>query len=263
MCSSRVSFSHLEKVHRHLEQYFERFSNLLGAGNGRYIQTLMVPTRAFLKVLLGDKDSNFLLHHYIKESNIIHKVSGYGAKRRRSFLRYHIKRMQGGNNYNEEGRSLHIYENLSRSEVFERAEKKDEVTVKYEVKLEDGTVVEKSPEGGVEFLVNDGHLCPAIAKAVVTMWKEEKAILRVEPESQHGLCVLIGCVMLGDLHRMVFRPFLQMQCQTVEPRLRLDILQSSRMASFFYKKGHDEEDLLEFKWIKRRLLKALIRRLLP
>ncbi|KAI3870964.1 hypothetical protein MKW92_041499 [Papaver armeniacum] len=115
MYDSRISFSQLEKVHRHLELYFERFRNLLGAGNRRYIQTLMVLTRAFLKVLLGDNDSNlhslgeksseqnvsdssmaindflFLLdidninlvklRHYIKESNIIHKVSGYGAKR--------------------------------------------------------------------------------------------------------------------------------------------------------------------------------------
>ncbi|KAI3995975.1 hypothetical protein MKX01_037472 [Papaver californicum] len=116
MYDSRISFSQLEKVHRHFELYFERFRNLLGAGNRRYIQTLMVLTRAFLKVLLDDKGSNLLslgeksseqttvsdsslaindflflldidninlvkLRHYIKESNIIHKVSGYGAKR--------------------------------------------------------------------------------------------------------------------------------------------------------------------------------------
>ncbi|KAI3854561.1 hypothetical protein MKW92_042093 [Papaver armeniacum] len=115
MYDSRISFSQLEKVHRHLELYFERFRNLFGAGNRRYIQTLMVLTRAFLKVLLGNKDSNlhslgeksseqnvsdssmaindflFLLdidninlvklRHYIKESNIIHKVSGYGSRR--------------------------------------------------------------------------------------------------------------------------------------------------------------------------------------
>ncbi|MCL7052148.1 hypothetical protein MKW94_027669 [Papaver nudicaule] len=116
MYDSRISFSQLEKVHRQLELYFERFRNLLGAGNRRYIQTMMVLTRAFLKVLLGDKDSGSLtlgeksseqkaasdssmaindflflldidninlvkLHHYIKESNVVHKVSGYGAKR--------------------------------------------------------------------------------------------------------------------------------------------------------------------------------------
>ncbi|KAI3974022.1 hypothetical protein MKX01_030598 [Papaver californicum] len=115
MYDSRISFSQLEKVHRHLELYFRRFRNLLGGGNRRYIQTLMVLTRAFLKVLLDDKDSNLVsvknplnkktvsdssmaindflflldidninlvkLRHYIKESNIIHKVSGYGAKR--------------------------------------------------------------------------------------------------------------------------------------------------------------------------------------
>ncbi|OVA20353.1 Helicase-like [Macleaya cordata] len=119
MYESKITLSQLEQVHKHLELYFERFRNLLGAGNRRYIQTLMVLTRAFLKVLLKEKDGNPLspcadsqissgqkgvcdssmaindflfsldidninlvkLRHYIKESNIIYKVSGYGAKR--------------------------------------------------------------------------------------------------------------------------------------------------------------------------------------
>nr|DAD44682.1 TPA_asm: hypothetical protein HUJ06_002912 [Nelumbo nucifera] len=75
---------------------------------------------------------------------------------------------------------------LYKSGVLERAEKKDEVTVKYELKLEDGTLVAKSPEDGVEFLVSDGHLCSAIAKTVVTMRKGEQAILRVEPKYAFG-----------------------------------------------------------------------------
>eukprot|EP00268_Persea_americana_P011952 TRINITY_DN15002_c0_g1_i13.p1 TRINITY_DN15002_c0_g1~~TRINITY_DN15002_c0_g1_i13.p1 ORF type:complete len:550 (-),score=136.37 TRINITY_DN15002_c0_g1_i13:354-2003(-) len=75
---------------------------------------------------------------------------------------------------------------LSTSDVLERAQKKDEVTVKYEVKLEDGTLVARTTEDGVEFLVNEGHLCPAIAKTVVTMRKGEKAIVRVEPKYAFG-----------------------------------------------------------------------------
>ncbi|RWR73384.1 peptidyl-prolyl cis-trans isomerase FKBP65-like protein [Cinnamomum micranthum f. kanehirae] len=71
---------------------------------------------------------------------------------------------------------------LSTSEILERAQKKDEVTVKYDVKLEDGTLVARTTEDGVEFLVTEGHLCPAIAKTVVTMRKGEKAIVRVEPK---------------------------------------------------------------------------------
>lgn len=97
-------------MHNHLEKYFGRFRSLLGAGNQRYIQTLMVLTRAFLQVLLKEEEldvgrdaekaagtkvtfdssmaiNEFLfslnidninlvkLVRYIKESNIIHKVS--------------------------------------------------------------------------------------------------------------------------------------------------------------------------------------------
>lgn len=50
-------FLQLENVHSHVERYFEKFCNLLGPGNRRYIQTLMVLTRAFLRVLLHEKDA--------------------------------------------------------------------------------------------------------------------------------------------------------------------------------------------------------------
>lgn len=100
----------LERVHSQIGKYFERFRNLLGPCNRRYIQTLMVLTRAFLQFLhlensegdantccegvSGAKSANdgsmaineFLfslnidninlvkLLRYIKESNIVHKV---------------------------------------------------------------------------------------------------------------------------------------------------------------------------------------------
>uniref|UniRef100_A0A2N9EY99 Helicase ATP-binding domain-containing protein n=1 Tax=Fagus sylvatica TaxID=28930 RepID=A0A2N9EY99_FAGSY len=114
MYDSKLTLSQLENVHSHIERYFERFRNLLGPGNRRYIQTLMVLTRAFLQILREDASvdlphtekasgansafyasmaiNDFLfslnidninlvkLLQYIKESNIIHKVSGYGDK---------------------------------------------------------------------------------------------------------------------------------------------------------------------------------------
>ncbi|XP_058113677.1 uncharacterized protein LOC131256695 isoform X2 [Magnolia sinica] len=117
MYNTKVTLSQLEQVHSHLEAYLDRFRNQLGAANLRYIQTLMVITRAFLRLLLGDKSAgsvrpccaeeasgeksvrgcsmainDFLfsldidninmvkLVRYIKESNIVHKVSGYGTK---------------------------------------------------------------------------------------------------------------------------------------------------------------------------------------
>ncbi|XP_057967880.1 uncharacterized protein LOC131157611 [Malania oleifera] len=115
---AKITLSQLEQVHSHIEGYFGRFRNLLGPGNRRYIQTLIVLTQAFLHFLHnnehgGNVDScrdtekvtgaegafdssmainDFLfslnidninllkLLKYIKESNITHKVSGYGDK---------------------------------------------------------------------------------------------------------------------------------------------------------------------------------------
>ncbi|KAA8541799.1 hypothetical protein F0562_022951 [Nyssa sinensis] len=118
MYDSKITLSQLEHVHSHLGKYFERFRNLLGPGNRRYIQTLMVLTRAFLQVLRDENNMNYVdplsdaeevsgaastsessmaineflfslnidninlvkLLQYMKESKIVHKVSGYGDK---------------------------------------------------------------------------------------------------------------------------------------------------------------------------------------
>ncbi|GAB4844045.1 70 kDa peptidyl-prolyl isomerase [Ancistrocladus abbreviatus] len=60
----------------------------------------------------------------------------------------------------------------------------DEVLVKYEARLEDGTLVSKSE--GAEFTVTDGYFCPAVSKAVKTMKKGEKAQLTVKPQYAFG-----------------------------------------------------------------------------
>ncbi|KAG8063918.1 hypothetical protein GUJ93_ZPchr0004g39060 [Zizania palustris] len=60
----------------------------------------------------------------------------------------------------------------------------DEVFVKYEARLEDGTVVSESD--GVEFAVKDGYFCPALSKAVKTMKKGEKVLLTVKPQYGFG-----------------------------------------------------------------------------
>jgi chromosome transmission fidelity protein 1 len=89
----------LKAVLSQLEAYLDRFHNVLGAGNRRYIQTLTVLTQSFLWVLTNDQDSactttsmtinQFLfsldidninivkLCQYVKESNIIHKVRSF------------------------------------------------------------------------------------------------------------------------------------------------------------------------------------------
>uniref|UniRef100_A0A0E0G6R8 peptidylprolyl isomerase n=2 Tax=Oryza TaxID=4527 RepID=A0A0E0G6R8_ORYNI len=73
---------------------------------------------------------------------------------------------------------------LAEGTKWENPRDRDEVFVKYEVRLEDGTVVAESD--GVEFTVKDGHFCPAISKAVKTMKKNEKALLTVKPQYGFG-----------------------------------------------------------------------------
>ncbi|PIN05902.1 Helicase of the DEAD superfamily [Handroanthus impetiginosus] len=113
---AKITVNQLNQLQSQLDGYFRRFHNLLGPGNRRYIQTLMILTRAFLQMLSDDSKivnhtgllneaentksafnstmtiNEFLfalnidninlvkLLQYIKESNIIHKVSGYGDK---------------------------------------------------------------------------------------------------------------------------------------------------------------------------------------
>lgn len=62
----------------------------------------------------------------------------------------------------------------------------DEVLVYYQVELVDGTIVAKTPEEGLEFYVKDGHLFPALPKAIKTMKRGEKVQLSVQPNYAFG-----------------------------------------------------------------------------
>ncbi|XP_047069159.1 peptidyl-prolyl cis-trans isomerase FKBP62-like [Lolium rigidum] len=73
---------------------------------------------------------------------------------------------------------------LVEGQKWENPKDLDEVLVKYEARLEDGTVVSKSD--GVEFAVKDGYFCPALSKAVKTMKKGEKVLLTVKPQYGFG-----------------------------------------------------------------------------
>lgn len=73
---------------------------------------------------------------------------------------------------------------LTEGDKWENPKDLDEVFVKFEAKLDDGTVVAKSD--GVEFTVRDGFFCPALAKAVKTMKKGEKVLLTVRPQYGFG-----------------------------------------------------------------------------
>ncbi|KAJ0510860.1 putative peptidylprolyl isomerase [Helianthus annuus] len=73
---------------------------------------------------------------------------------------------------------------LSEGENWQTPKDSDEVLVKYEARLDDGTLVSKSEE--VEFIVKDGCFCPALSKAVKTMKKGEKTLLAVKPQYAFG-----------------------------------------------------------------------------
>ncbi|XP_010417779.1 PREDICTED: ATP-dependent DNA helicase DDX11-like [Camelina sativa] len=118
MHDAKITVSQLDDIHCSLESYLGRFQKLLGAGNRRYIQILLILTRALLKPFTSERNLNsvnvgldtgnpsksnpcgacsmaiydflfslnidninlFKLLAYVKESNIIHKVSGYGER---------------------------------------------------------------------------------------------------------------------------------------------------------------------------------------
>eukprot|EP00250_Pteridium_aquilinum_P033898 c6609_g1_i2 orf=186-926(+) len=71
----------------------------------------------------------------------------------------------------------------------------DEVIVKYEVRLDDGTIVAKTSDLGMQFYVREGHLCPAIARAIKTMKKGEVVSLNVKPQ-----CTCLSLGVYNSMH---------------------------------------------------------------
>ncbi|KAG0566399.1 hypothetical protein M758_7G058100 [Ceratodon purpureus] len=108
--SCQVSATQLRQVSSQLSEYLEKFKNRLADSNRQYIETLLLLIKAFLDCLavpepgglkggqIGGAKSKMLtindflfslkidginlfkLRRYIKESNIVHKVSSYGEK---------------------------------------------------------------------------------------------------------------------------------------------------------------------------------------
>ncbi|KAH9690004.1 peptidylprolyl isomerase [Citrus sinensis] len=77
----------------------------------------------------------------------------------------------------------------------------DEVLVKYQVMLGDGTMVAKTPEEGVEFYLKDGHFCPVLSKAILTMKKGEKVKLVIQPQYAFGEQRRDACDGFGTIPR--------------------------------------------------------------
>ncbi|XP_022768625.1 70 kDa peptidyl-prolyl isomerase-like [Durio zibethinus] len=75
---------------------------------------------------------------------------------------------------------------MEKGESNERPSDLDEVLVKYQAALVDGTIVAKTPREGNEFYVKDDHLCSALSKAIITMKRGEKVKLIVQPKYAFG-----------------------------------------------------------------------------
>ncbi|XP_057437133.1 peptidyl-prolyl cis-trans isomerase FKBP62-like [Lotus japonicus] len=172
---------------------------------------------------------------------------------------------------------------LTEGEKWENPKDLDEVLVKYEVHLEDGKLVAKSD--GVEFTVREGHYCPALSKAVKTMKKGEKVILKVKP--QYGFGVK-GQPAHGDEGAVPPNATLQITLELVSWKtvsevtgdkiikkilkdgegferpnegaiVKLKLIGKLQDGTVFLKKGHDEEELFEFKTDEEQVIDGLDR----
>ncbi|KAH7521534.1 hypothetical protein FEM48_Zijuj07G0043800 [Ziziphus jujuba var. spinosa] len=170
---------------------------------------------------------------------------------------------------------------LVEGEKWENPKDMDEVFVKYEARLEDGTLVSKSD--GVEFTVGEGHFCPALAKAVKTMKKGQKVLLTVKPQYAFGET---GRQAVGDEGAVPPNATLQITLELVSWKTVTDISKDKKVlkktlkegegyerpndgavvqvkltgklndGTIFTKKGHDEEPF-EFKIDEEQVIDGL------
>ncbi|KAJ4966096.1 hypothetical protein NE237_017945 [Protea cynaroides] len=173
---------------------------------------------------------------------------------------------------------------LSEGEKWENPKDSDEVFVKYEAQLDDGTVVSKSD--GVEFTVREGYFCPALSKAVKTMKNGEKVLLAVKPQYAFGEKGLpasgeAGAVPPNANHQItlelvswktvtevtddkkVLKKILKEGEGYERPSdgtlVKVKLIGKLQDGTIFIKKGHDEEDLFEFKTDDEQVIDGLDR----
>ncbi|KAL0451916.1 UNVERIFIED_CONTAM: Peptidyl-prolyl cis-trans isomerase FKBP65 [Sesamum latifolium] len=167
---------------------------------------------------------------------------------------------------------------LTEGEGWQNPKDLDEVFVKYEARLEDGTIVSKAD--GVEFTVKDGYFCPALSKAIKTMKKGEKVLLTVKPQYGFGEK---GRPATGDELYVPPNATLQINLELVSWKTVSDVSNDQKIlkkilkegegyerpddgatvqvkligklhdGTIFVKKGYDDEPPFEFKLMKSYL----------
>ncbi|KAL1194387.1 Peptidyl-prolyl cis-trans isomerase FKBP62 [Cardamine amara subsp. amara] len=110
----------------------------------------------------------------------------------------------------------------------------DEVLVKYQVELLDGTVVAKSPDEGIEFRVKDGHVCPALPLAVETMCPGEEVKLIVQP--QYG-CGEEGRSSSGNINAVPPNSVLSIDVVLVSYKHVIDVVGDSKVLKKILRDG--------------------------
>ncbi|XP_042436794.1 ATP-dependent DNA helicase DDX11 isoform X2 [Zingiber officinale] len=183
MYNAKISETQLKRILDVLEFYINKFRSCLGPGNRRYIQTLIVLIQSFLQKLheflgtssyrdeqgikgsLADTSmtiNDFLfslnidnlnlvkLHRYIKDSKIIHKISGYGTKL--ASLQSHNSICSDSQNNSEEGSILSGFQTL------------DNIIISLVHNDRDGRILLSRPklsgqkeEGYIKFMMLSGH----------------------------------------------------------------------------------------------------------
>lgn len=173
---------------------------------------------------------------------------------------------------------------LVEGEKWENPKDLDEVIVRYEAQLEDGSVVARSD--GVEFTVKDGHFCPALARAVKTMKKGEKVLLTVKPQYGFGEK---GKPASGDESAVPPNANIQITLELVDWKTVTEVTDDKKVikkilkegdgyerpnegavvkvkligklqdGTLFFKKGQDDSELFEFKTDEEQVIDGLDR----
>lgn len=173
---------------------------------------------------------------------------------------------------------------LTEGEGWQNPKDLDEVIVKYEARLEDGSLVSKSD--GVEFTVNDGYFCPALSKAVKTMKKGEKVFLTVKPQygfggngregtgdecdvppnaTIHINLELVSWKTVSEItsDKKVLKKILKEGEGYEKPNdgaiVQVNLIGKLQDGTVFVKKGHDEEPPFEFKVDEEQVIEGLDR----
>ncbi|KAG8369565.1 hypothetical protein BUALT_Bualt14G0026600 [Buddleja alternifolia] len=173
---------------------------------------------------------------------------------------------------------------LTEGEGWQNPKDLDEVFVKYEAQLEDGTIV--SQTDGVEFTVKEGYFCPALSKAVKTMKKGEKVLLTIKPEYGFGengrpairdefdvppnatlqiILELVSWKIVSDISndQKVLKKILKEGEGYERPddgaTVQVNLIGKLLDGTVFVRKGHDDESSFEFKVDEDQVIEGLDR----